>query len=227
MLATALDQHPDLKVAGEVLVRPERYGVYAELEEEGQPCLTIEDTWSKYNGFINHRHHASPWTWNYISGLSDVIFISLKRRNMLAALVSQKIADKTEIWHLQQAESALLDAKTDDWVADARPPEVQVEIPFKEADEFLRTTRRRCQDIDQQMMNFRHPFLELYYEDLGANWTHWLSIVQTILGVQPLRLLPATRKQEQRPLSESIANFDSLRDQASDKEAWWKHMLEE
>jgi hypothetical protein len=227
MLATALDQHPDLKVAGEVLVRPERYGVFEDLDAEGQPCITMEDAWSKYNGFINQRDHTNPWVWNYVSGLSDVIFLSLKRHNILATLVSQKLADKTKAWQVQNRASTLMDATTDDWVVANYAPEFTVKVEYEEADAFIQKVKRLYGEIDQKVMHFRHPFLELYYEDLLTSWKHWMTITQFYLGVEPEPLLPSTVRQETRPLSAVIENYKWLRQKAQEADAEWFSMLEE
>ena len=227
MLATALNQHPQLKVAGEVLVRPERYGVFDDLDAEGQPCNTMEDAWSKYNGFINQRDHTNPWVWNYVSGLADVIFLSLKRRNILATLVSQKIAEATKTWQLQGSPSTLMDAASDDWVTAEYTPKLQVDVDYEETDQLIEKVRSLYWNIDQKIMHFRHPFLELHYEDLLIDWTHWMNIVQLCLCVEPVALAPATRQQETRPLKESIRNFTELRARVFSEDKWWGHMLEE
>lgn len=223
MLATALDQHPDLKVAGEVLVRPERYGVFEDLAAEGQPCITMEDAWSKYNGFINQRDHTNPWVWNYVAGLSDVIFISLKRRNILATLVSEKVAAATKVWMVRVDPTT---ASIPSGIAPDYTPEVQVTVTFEEAKQFINKVRRLYEEIDNKVMNFRHPFLELYYEDLLESWHHWLTITQFYLGVDAISLAPATQRQETRPLCEVIENYNELYRQSHENNAWWRHMLE-
>ena len=160
-------------------------------------------------------------------GLADVIFISLKRRNTLAAVVSQKIAESTAAWQVQASPSMLMDSETDDWVVAAYTPEQQVSVTLEEADREIEKTKRLYWEIDQKMMNFRHPFLELYYEDLIEAWSHWMTIVQLYLGVKPVSVAPATRRQETRPLSQAISNYEELRAQACEGEKWWGYMLED
>jgi hypothetical protein len=225
MLATALDHHHSLRVAGEVLVRPERYDVRADTEAEGQPMLTIEDTWARYNGFINQRHHA-PASWEYIAGLSDVVVISLKRRNVLAAFVSLKISESNNVWQHQQHDSLLLDAFLDDWAVYRYDAEHLVELDFEETDNAIKDMLALYESVDHQMMDFRHPLLEVWYEDLIRDWNHWMSVIQLYLCVEPMPLKAATCKQETRPLSQIISNYEEICEKARKAEdCGWRHML--
>lgn len=227
MLATALDAHPDLRVAGEVFLDPRPFGLpdvrcITPLTLSDQPsrdessryigALTsanfIEEAFRRYDGIIASRLLLSSWEYLLDRLQTDVRIILMDRRNLLRAFCSLKIGLKDNSWHVGDRKASLmLDHPTTR--ADYDPQKqgtVRVEPSalrsyLSEYEQLLRTFREKLR---------AYPLMDVVYEDLCADLDATMSRVQAFLGVEVRALVPATRKQETRPLREVIENYDEV-----------------
>lgn len=212
-LATALDSHPDLRVAGELLYRPKDYG----MEVDALPQL-YEWAFERYNGFIHHRSnkinclpHASPHAfWRHLATQTDAKVISLRRRDLLAMTLSLNLAIETNVWQVEAPcrSSAIVDATRDDWCSKQQAPPINILVKPHIVLERIERYRAECAFYDALIPTENK--ITIWYEDLVDNFAKYMLDIQLFLGVSPTTLVPSTVKQGTRPLSACIANYSEV-----------------
>jgi hypothetical protein len=221
MLATALEQHSQLSVAGEVFWRPETYGV-ARAATVGE---MLADVFAKYSGFIQHRmiKLAAPTgmadgyarcraVWQALAAEANVRVVSLKRADLLAMAASFVLARRTGIWQVADpaAPTAVVDATRDPWCApsiDLCTAE-RVRIDPQWLERYFATVSWQYVEWDRGLEH--HPLLEVWYEDLVADAERSMARVQEFLAVPIEALRPCTRKRQPLPPAEVIENYPGL-----------------
>jgi len=139
---------------------------------------------------------------------TELKVIDLRRRNLLAVLVSSRMAGAT-------SQHVVVDEE--------RRREVQIELSAKECIkhfEFSRRMERQSGDLFQH-----HPTIEMFYEDLVADTDQETNRVLGFLWVERRKLSTKLLRQRTKPLSETITNFAELRDQFVGTE--WEHFFTE
>lgn len=219
MLKSALDGHSRMIVYGELFRKPGMIGwdrwpyvgpVYGQSRRlvslaERHPIRFLDKhIFRSYTvpvdavGFkmFYYYAHRSAWEqiWTWLEEDQQIHVLHLKRRNALRTFLSHVRAERTEHWISQPGEKQELPRCSLD--ADA-------------CESFFRKTREWEQEYDQRFSS--HPKLDLYYEDLVADFGTELARVQSFLGVPGEQTPPRTRKQSGLPLSEAILNYDELR----------------
>ncbi|MDP9178577.1 MAG: sulfotransferase [Gemmatimonadota bacterium] len=133
--------------------------------------------------------------WDRLKAQTDCKVIHLRRRNIVRAHLSEKIAVKTERWSILRDDDAHRD--------------VAVELTFSEC---LQTLEDEREDSERYQLFFAdHGVLEVFYEDLVSNTDAETDRIQRFLGVPRRQLRAKTRKQARQPLTTMISNYDELK----------------
>jgi len=220
MLATALDSHPDLSIAGEVFVRPFLFNL-----KDTIPTTLVEETLRNFNGFVAHR--TGGWlgkynrnnAWNAIRKANlKVIFLS--RFNLIAQFASIKLAKKTRIWHVAHNEANIL--SNDGRVDSNSSLTQQVEINTSDLMNFF----SQCEQDEIYIQDlFRNlPLIKVSHESLCHRYEEVIENVQLFTGVKSTSIKPRTKQQETRSLWEVVTNWEEVRNYLSNTK--WAWMLQ-
>lgn len=147
--------------------------------------------------------------WTYLSELDEVRIIHLKRKNLLKVLVSKKLATENGVWVKREHEP---DQTTQQTIALSR----------EECMELFTWTREQQAKYEDVFKS--KPVMDLVYEDLLADTENVMNDVQGFLGVDKQVLTAGTRKQSTRALSETVSNYEELKDHfaGTEWEAYFK-----
>lgn len=219
MLRRCLNQHSQLKVAGEIFILPEEYG----LTMKKNVSEMVNEVFEYFDGFKQHRHTELPtfdnqgsrskgaWNflrcfdvWKEIAQREDIKIIDLRRRDILAMVISYWIAKGRNIWVVGDEKTAGVEVSKDLYDSLEKPT-------FKFAPEQIRA------EIDHKLREYSlcevllkdHDRHIVYYEDMVAN-PQLISQVQNFLELETEPFEVRTHKQEQRHLRDIITNFDEL-----------------
>ena len=198
MLVTALDQHPQLHVYGEVFNSESDNGNHG-LKTTAQ---VLEAFWPDTgHGFAAHAYlgHAAggmkyvtsayPGFWKHIP--RDLRVVSMRRRDLLARFASHMRAKKTKVWNKFNTEAPKKAEAI--WVNPAK---------LQEDAAFVKKCWRYVDDLYPER-------LVVYYEDLCENWDMEISRIQEYLEVGPYAVTPTSVKLG-KPPSESVSNYKSI-----------------
>lgn len=189
-LQESLDYHPEIKCAGELLDH---------FTGSANPVRILEELWDEsipnrnkaigFKVFYNHCQQY-PEVWEYLKS-SDVSVIVLERRNLLAQQTSLAMAFKTDRWGGRQYE-ANNDAKV-----------------RLEAGSIISKFNQIEREMSHKTAIFsKHNTLRISYENLFEDNT--IYAIEDFLGVSRLKLYSTLVRQETRPLSEAIENYDEV-----------------
>ena len=148
--------------------------------------------------FYYHAPRDSEWgraVWRYLAGDTGLRVIHLRRRNLLAAQISLRKADETNQW-IRYSDPAQQSA---------------MPLDFEETRASFEQQRAWERDAAERFAG--HPLLEVFYEDLAADFSGELHRVQTFLELRVRNLSPATSKRPSQPLAEQIVNYHELKAQ--------------
>lgn len=192
-LASALDSHSQLIVAGECFYRPTEFGVSGRT-----PADAVESAFAKYDGAIAHR---SGWItcparctneqlWPAIFAYPELRIVNLKRADTLAQTISFLVAQQTDCWQIKGSESSVLKGYA------SMPFEPQpFELAWGQAQHYLEMWQREYTQFDKLIEESGCPSIEVWYEDLVDDWEGELAKIQTFISVDVETLAPATIKQ--------------------------------
>ena len=209
LLATSLDSHPAVRCHGE-LFHPE---LLPDNQVGGGGRYRMSGAQLAARAFAGRGLGAAgframvflpapsqpQWAdaWDFLRAVDGLRVIYLTRRNALAQYASLLIARRSGVYHPYDHDP-ILNPKN--------RPRLTVEV-----EEFHRWRQERAELFARRRQTLAgKPSLKLGYEDLTAGWPKEIMRVQEFLGVEPLPLLQAKQKQEQRPLSEVIANYEQV-----------------
>jgi LPS sulfotransferase NodH len=152
-------------------------------------------------GFKLFYYHArsAPQSsvWEYLRDRRDIRVLHLKRRNRLAQFVSLTLAFKTDVWSVCSSTR-----------------------PLGESGESLEVNAEECRrhfawvtgmEADCASFFEAHRVLDIYYEDLTRDSNEEMAAVQEFLGLDPETLPARTVRQQTRPLSQVVTNYEELR----------------
>lgn len=141
----------------------------------------------------------SHWkdAWNVLKSRQDLHVIHLLRLDQLAAYTSALIAQKTGVFHPHHG---------DPLYRPENRPSVHID-----PERYIqwRTDRERLFYMRSRFMRGK-PSFTMTYEKLTESWETTIRDVQRFLTVDPIALKPEKQKQETRPLSEAILNYEQL-----------------
>ena len=230
-LRTSLASHDDVVVFGELFNNAARqrgeisWGGYPGYKSNGAKLVSLRDQnplefldhavfgrMPKHVGAVGFKlfyYHAKQDDWRGVwPHLKDigVRAIHLKRRNLLATHVSGMMAERTG-----------------QWMRESSYGEFPAEPVVLNCDGCLRFFAR-TKAMQTECARYFDRTLDLYYEDLVADYEAQTYIVQDFLGVPRQALSSPLKKQSKRPLRESIANFDQLKKEFAGTE--WSNFFE-
>lgn len=178
------------------------------LEEEVFHPFPPEITAVGFKLFYYHAQDDSRQSlWPYLQQQTDIKIIHIKRRNILKTHLSRQRAEQTDRWFNLSGE---------------REAQKPLTLDYQSCLDDFGQTRRWEAEFDQFFAN--HDVLELIYEELARDSAGQMAQVQAFLGVTPQPLAPETYKQSHKPLSEAIANYDTLKAQFAGTE--WASFFE-
>lgn len=151
-------------------------------------------------GFKSLYPQQKRQVWNpveaYLTAEKTIKIIHIKRRNILKA-------------HLSLIK---VDNHRDKWTNISGSPQETDQtyrLDYQTCLQAFEDTRRW--EAEQDALFSNHPKLDMYYEDITANYDEQMRRVQEFLGVAYRQVRPLTYKQSQQSLSTSIANYQELK----------------
>lgn len=228
LLRSLLNAHSQAVVFGEVFQNKDEIGWAMEgFPTNGrtqqlflnQPIQLLEQKlWRNYPaevtavGFKLFYYHARDpaWqaVWPYLQQDPTLHILHLKRRNLLEVHLSRQRAVRSEQW-----------VSTDGQTAPVGPITLDYEACVADFEQS------RAWEREAETFFAYHPQLEIIYEDLATNMESEMGRIQQFLGLAYQPVQPKTHKQRQRPLAESIANYDQLKAQLAGSP--WASFFEE
>lgn len=213
LVTRSLNQHGAVVTYGEIMRAPELFparfpelGNSAKLFSADPVRFLEERIYRKYPDaiqavgfkiFYSHAPRDTAWgraVWDYLVGQPTLRVIHLRRRNLLAAHVSRKKA-----------------AAADEWIKYSGASQGGgVTLDFEET--RTRFEQAQAWEREYAALFAGHPFMDLVYEDVAADYTGEMGQVQAFLGLPPRDVPPATKKRPPQPLAEQIANYDELKE---------------
>ena len=204
LLVNSLQTHPGMVVFGELF----RGGAD---EETKQTILASADDYfrdrvfKRYGktiqavGFKIFYHHPvydhGGKVWKYLLNCEGLRVIHLRRANLLRALVSMKIAEKTDVWKIFEEQD--------------EPVDKRIELGLQECLDSFRQTRQWETDANNKFSG--NSLLELTYEELTSDFQRQMQCVQEFLGVEPIDMHPLSVRQNPEKLCDLIVNYDDLK----------------
>lgn len=167
-------------------------------------------------GFKLFFQHAktgpSATVWDYLKSSKDIAIIHLVRRDLLAALVSLKCAERSGLWIRRRSQTV-------------RPEVEPFDLRFNEVEGYFENILEERNSA--RAMFADHPFLEVTYEDdLCLNFEGTLKKIADFVGATELDdPEPATERIELGDPVRFIANFEELAQHFKDgpySEYFWR-----
>ena len=228
LVAKSLDEHPNLRVGGELFhfEEAERCRAFHALNKTYPPgqheteyyhdgddaaqflerAVFYERPWNEIRAygfkFFYIHARANPQekkAWEYLLNHKDIRVIHIVRVNLLKTFLSLRLACVTGEWKR--------------W-ANATTP--------RQEPEPINLDPQRCQEyfgnvLAQQQWARKsfsaHPFLEISYEeDIFGRFQAAMNQIQDFLGVPPVPMRQLLEKQAKRSPREMIVNYDELKE---------------
>ena len=133
--------------------------------------------------------------WDWLDRNRDIKIVKLTRENYLEAYVSLLIAEKTGKWSTKNP---------------AERTSTQIEVDCDACMDFF--CGRFLIDLQMSRQFEHHETLAITYEQLICDFPGHMKRIQQFLAPRPEPLKPRSVKQEMRPLSEVILNYQELHD---------------
>lgn len=200
MLATGLEQHPDIHMAGEI-VHHERFGAQS-LPLSEYLDREVFSTDRKAAGFTIHHYQLIQYdAWDYLTSIPDLDVIYLERLNWFDIVVSGTIAMKTGIWRLDKGSPPYY-------------PPFRIEPEYCERDFEYFASR----DVEARGKFWKNENTTFTYEfDLCGLYPLCMMELQMFLDVPYHKIArPKTIKQAALPSHKQVSNYDELREHFKD-----------
>jgi hypothetical protein len=159
--------------------------------------------------FYNHAKRAEgSGLLSYLRAMDGLKVIHLKRRNLLRAIVSQKLANSSGVW-VKRSKRNVVAPQT-------------IELSHDECLNDFERTRRLRVEFDEHFSC--KDKLDVIFEELATDTGRVMNDVQSFLGIERHVLKAGTQRQSSRSLAESVANYAQLRESFAGTE--WESMFE-
>jgi hypothetical protein len=257
LLASQLNAHPDMVCFAELFNYTVDFIIYdvdgydghspedIALRERDRPAFLRTRIFGQHDEGIHAVGFKLPYEhiWlvpdvlEWLLAQDDLRVIHLRRRNLLRARVSLRIAEMTKVWmerkpppltSLLTPANAFRALRHPGRATNAVRATLWPKLPGPQAQrEPITISVDECKFyfawVEENAAQYGsafgdHPVLTIYYEDLVANREAVLHELQMFLGLKPRPLRVATRQQNPEPLEELIANYDELREAFRDTE---------
>ncbi len=225
-LSYLLHDHPQIMSIGEVYCPDTIWGQPGKTEINHNPFLKVfrdvfpvaflkDVVFCKYPdnikavGFRFFYHHAEHYqsVLQHLLSLNDLKIIHLKRMNLLDALISLRLAAKTQIWSSSRQPKRKL---------------TQVKISYDECSEYFEKISVSREKFLEQFTGF--PILDVSYEKIVDSPREETKKVLRFLNVPQRNLNCSLKKQNLYAPREVIINFDKLKKQFNHTK--WRHFFE-
>lgn len=212
-LMRMLSSHPKIRVSEEILgtyilnkrvkERIKKLGCVFYLESFLQPLIgktcagvkilyfSLEKKWQEKNESLKLFKIEE-----YLRRHKDIKIVHLKRKNKLDVLRSTEVAQITKQWHYNKSEAIKNCGK--------------INLSIEECWSFFKEIE--SQEVYYESLFREHDTFEVYYEDLIRNPQKTWSDLLKFICVNPHRLITKLKKINTLPLSESIENYEELKE---------------
>lgn len=209
LLATSLDQHPQIRCYGELFHSEDLPDNRIEgLDRSRAAAQVILERALRAPGIRACGFKAMIFlplpggplwkdAWSRLRELKGLRVIYLTRRDRLAQYASLQVVRHTGVFHPYDNDRVYRPENRP--VITIDPDELRSWV--RERDAQMRRRRRKLRGV---------PALDIEYETLAEQWERSTTCIQRFLGVDVEPLEQQKMKQEQRPLGEFIANYDEL-----------------
>ncbi len=198
-LVSALAEHPEIAIEGEVLSSLRSDGSARQLE------------WSR--GWLRGRMFGRARARGFKTKLRDVVdpeaFATLLRDLDVKVILMDR---RNDVKHaVSRVTAKALHDTTGKWnrYDDDQPPG-PVMIDLERFHRLLEGVVADKREIDAYVQRLDRPTLRIDYEDLLADPATAFAAVQSFVGVTPRPVAGATQKNTSDDLREAVANFDEL-----------------
>lgn len=209
-----LNAHSEALVLGEIFKNPEAIEWGTDFQSPPEDALPLYQSdpvsflerfvygekphWVHAFGFKLFYYHAQsePWDaiWSYLQKNTQIHILHVKRRNILRTHLSRARAVQTDRWVRLTKDKQNL-------------PSLQLDY-----EECLRDfTQTRAWERQFEAFFKQHPLMDIYYEDLAADYSNQMAHIQRFLELSDERIEPQTYKQANDSLEEAITNFSDLK----------------
>lgn len=158
--------------------------------------------------YYHARDDSRQPVWPFLQSQRDLRVIHLKRSNTLDVIVSEKKA-----------------FMTDRWVNNIGAKEQPFSISLDYNECLQRFSREEQMQEEGDAYFAGSHMLEVFYEDLAADYEREIGRVLDFLGVSREPVRPSTYKQSSQRLSEAISNYWELKGMFSGTE--WENFFED
>lgn len=200
MLATALDQHPQLSMLGEVFnpaLSWENSTDVALLQPSSKtPLELVETIYKKFNGFILHHTQYNSRKWKEVhKKIAYIPFrvIWLERKNKTSQVISYYLSSIKGDWH--------------NWEKKYLTNKNSISIPLPAIHSLLRNWKQDEEVVREILRN--HPSTTIDYESLVSSTNLVLLHLQEFLGIEyhTSPLVPQTKRTNSEYV---ISNLDEI-----------------
>lgn len=212
LIMSAINRHRDIFCAAEIFNLTKKYrGKFSEMEDTEDPKEQIEVAYAKG---VEEKGETKVVGFKLAypqvestRGIYDILkqenykIVHVYRKRVLERMVSLKLAQQTDIWSKikWEKEKSAYDTLT-------------MTLPRQEVLNFIRRDQENL-DKYRAMFSENFDFFETHYARLiGDNQVAEVMKVQSFLGVSPEPFEPYIGKQNNRPLSAIIENYDEVGD---------------
>lgn len=213
MLIQSLNSHPNISADYEIFAKLSGRTEKSILDKSfGKQPFYIKAKGFKI--FYYHPQDASGSSiWDMLCSIEGLHVIHLKRRNILHALVSSKVAYTTGVYGVRSDKER---AKYLRKISPVRFSAENLGVEFRQTENWEQAGDTRFRD---------HPILDVYYEDLVARFNQEFRRVTEFLGVEYRTPKTDFKKQRTSSMREIVANYDELKDEFSGTE--WERFFED
>lgn len=188
LLRRTLQTHPNLWNIGEPFNED-----HLNLHKKFPNTLEMIKWGIKKGGFVIH-HHQTPQHdgfWNAIES-TNVKIIRLLRRDQFKQYVSYQLSKKTYVFHLRNNQNYT--------------PTQTIKINTKKMVKWF----EELDYFNAISAHLKNPKITIHYEDLCESFDEQMYLIQEFLKVRKLKLSPATKKIETRPIKEVVENYEEV-----------------
>ncbi len=228
LLLTSLQAHPQVSAFGEIFrnYRPVGWNIVSYLRSGARFLIALKPTLFldkvlfrpqvpedacavgfKLFYYQAQERQLKP-VWTYLRNQENLRIIHLKRRNILRIHLSAKRGFRSKQW-----------VNLNGVVEDNR----SVSLNYNRCQQIFIHARTREQEYDAFFEN-NHK-IEVWYEDIIANYEQEMIRIQKFLNVKYETVRPLTKKQNHLPLSQAISNYIELKEKFQDTP--WATFFEE
>ncbi|MEM9567257.1 MAG: hypothetical protein AAF974_03030 [Cyanobacteria bacterium P01_E01_bin.34] len=152
--------------------------------------------------------------WDWIEANTDIKIIFLTREDLLAYYTSFVLALKTKLWGVATPKQLAKAEKERQ-----KNPTVRLEY-----DKCLAAFEKRKRLNDYALDRCKnHDILKVSFEDVTSDLNRSLLRSQEFLGLEPQELKVRTKRQQVRPMSDVISNYQELKEQFASTE--WSYLF--